>query len=64
MAVRAGGPPGQRSILIILYNYEPFHTAEALKRLLIGPDGSDSGRGTQRRVELYDHVSDALKRLH
>jgi transposase len=61
MVVRAGGPPGQR---IILYNYEPSRTAEALKRLLIGPDGPYTGRLLSDGLELYDHVTEALKLLH
>lgn len=61
MVVRAGGPPDQR---IILYNYEPSRTAEALKRLLIGPDGPYAGRLLSDGLELYDHVTEALKLLH
>jgi hypothetical protein len=36
MVVRAAGPPGRR---IILFDYIPSRTAEALKALLIGADG-------------------------
>jgi transposase len=61
MVVRAGGPPGQR---IILYNYEPSRTADALKRLLIGPDGPYTGRLLTDGLELYNNVSEALKLLH
>lgn len=61
MVVRAGGPPGRR---IILYNYEPSRTAEALKRLLIGPDGPYTGRLLTDGLDLYDHVCEALKLLH
>ena len=61
MVVRAGGPPDRR---IILYNYEPSRTAEALKRLLIGPDGHYTGRLLTDGLDLYDHVSEALKLLH
>lgn len=61
MVVRAGGAAGQR---IILYNYEPSRTADALKRLLIGPDGPYAGRLVSDGLELYDHVCEALKLLH
>ena len=36
MVVRAAGPPGKR---IILYDYIPSRTREALKQLLSGPRG-------------------------
>ena len=61
MVVRAGGPPGRR---IILYNYEPSRTADALKRLLIGPDGPYTGRLLTDGLDLYDYVCEALKLLH
>jgi transposase len=37
MVVRAGGAHGKR---IVLFNYEASRTAEALKNLLIGPNGA------------------------
>ena len=37
MVVRVAGPPGKR---IILYGYIPSRTREALKQLLVGPEGS------------------------
>jgi len=61
MVARAGEPPGQR---IILYNYEPSRTADALKGLLIGPDRPYTGRLLTDGLELYDHVSESLKLLH
>jgi transposase len=61
MVVRAGGPPGQR---IILYNYEPSRTVEALKQLLIGPDGPYTGRLITDGLDLYDYVCEALTLLH
>jgi transposase len=61
MVVRAGGPPGQR---IILYNYEPSRTVEALKQLLIGPYGPYTGRLLIDGLDLYDYVCLALKLLH
>ena len=36
MVVRAAGPPGKR---IILYDYIPSRTREALKQLLVRPEG-------------------------
>ena len=40
MVVRAAGPPGQR---IILYDYIPSRTREALKQLLVRPEGPYTG---------------------
>ena len=61
MVVRAAGPPGKR---LILYNYEASRTTEALKNLLIGPDGPYTGKLLTDGLELYDGVSEALKLLH
>ena len=61
MVVRAAGPPGRR---IILFNYEPSRTGEALKNLLIGPQGPYSGKLLTDGLELYDTVAEALKLTH
>jgi transposase len=61
MVVRAAGPPGRR---IILFNYEPSRTVEALKNLLIGPQGPYSGKLLTDGLELYDTVAEALKLTH
>jgi transposase len=61
MVVRAAGPPGRR---IILFNYEPSRTAEALKNLLTGPQGPYSGKLLTDGLELYDTVAEALKLTH
>jgi transposase len=61
MVVRAGGPPGRR---IILYNYEASRTTEALKNLLIGPNGPYTGKLITDGLDLYDGVCASLKLLH
>jgi transposase len=61
MVVRAAGPPGRR---IILFNYEPSRTVEALKNLLTGPQGPYTGKLLTDGLELYDTVADALKLTH
>lgn len=61
MVVRAGGPPGKR---IILYNYEASRTTEALKNLLIGPNGSYTGKLITDGLDLYEGVCAALRLLH
>jgi hypothetical protein len=61
MVVRAAGPPGKR---IILFNYEPSRTLEALKNLLTGPQGPYTGKLLTDGLELYDTVAEALKLTH
>jgi hypothetical protein len=57
MVVRAPGPPGRR---IILYNYEPARTTEALKQLLIGVDGPYRGKLLTDGPERYDEICQAF----
>jgi transposase len=61
MVVRAGGPPGKR---LVLYNYEAWRTTEALKTLLIGPNGPYTGKLLTDGLDLYDGVCVALGLLH
>ena len=61
MVVRAAGPPGRR---IVLFNYEASRTVEALKNLLIGPNGPYRGKLLTDGLELYDSVTEALGILH
>ncbi|MDB6103920.1 MAG: transposase [Gammaproteobacteria bacterium] len=61
MVVRAGGPPGKR---LVLYNYEASRTTEALKNLLIGPNGPYAGKLLTDGLDLYDGVCAALGLLH
>jgi transposase len=61
MVVRAAGPPGKR---LVLYNYEPSRTTEALKTLLIGPNGPYAGKLITDGLDLYDGVCAALELLH
>ena len=61
MVVRAAGPPGRR---IILFNYEPSRTVEALKNLLTGPQGPYTGKLLTDGLELYDAVAEALQLTH
>src|SRR5262249_38313203 len=61
MVVRAAGPPGRR---IILFNYEPARTTEALQRLLTGPHGPYSGKLLTDGLELYDTVAEKLHLVH
>jgi transposase len=61
MVVRAGGPPGKR---LVLYNYEASRTTEALKNLLIGPNGPYTGKLLTDGLDLYDGVCAALGLLH
>jgi transposase len=61
MVVRAAGPPGRR---IILFNYKPSRTVEALKNLLTGPQGPYTGKLLTDGLELYDTVAEALKLTH
>lgn len=61
MVVRAAGPPGRR---IILYNYIPSRTTEALRQLLIGPEGPYHGKLITDGLERYDEICQELKILH
>jgi transposase len=61
MVVRTGGPPGRR---LVLYNYEAYRTTEALKELLIGPNGAYTGKLITDGLDLYDGVCAALHLLH
>jgi transposase len=61
MVVRAAGPPGRR---IILFDYLPSRTAEALKGLLIGADGPYRGKLLTDGLELYDIVTEQLRLQH
>jgi transposase len=61
MVVRAGGPPGKR---IVLFNYVASRTVEALKHLLIGPNGPYQGKLLTDGLELYDSVVEALSLRH
>lgn len=61
MVVRVGGPHGKR---IVLFNYEASRTVEALKNLLIGPNGPYVGRLLTDGLELYDSVAEALHLPH
>jgi len=62
MVVRAAGPPGKR---IILYDYIPSRTKEALKQLLIDPDGTPyRGKLLTDGLERYDEICTELKLLH
>jgi Transposase IS66 family len=58
IVVRAGGAHGKR---ILLFNYKASRTAQALKNLLIGPNGPDRGRLLIDGLDLYDAVAEALK---
>jgi transposase len=61
MVVRAAGPPGKR---IILYDYIPSRTREALKRLLVRPEGPYSGKLITDGLDHYDDICQDLKLLH
>lgn len=61
MVVRAAGPPGQR---IILYDYIPSRTREALKQLLVRPEGSYRGKLLTDGLEHYDEICRELQLLH
>ena len=61
MVVRCAGPPGRR---IILFDYIPSRTAEALKSLLMGADGPYRGKLLTDGLELYDIVAAQLKLEH
>lgn len=61
MVVRAAGPPGKR---IILYDYIPSRTREALKQLLVRPEGAYTGKLITDGLEHYDDICQELKLLH
>jgi len=61
MAVRAAGPPGRR---IILFDYLPSRTVEAMSALLSGIDGPYRGGLLTDGLEQYDGVATRLKLLH
>jgi transposase len=61
MVVRAGAPPGKR---ILLFNYVPSRTADALQDLLVGPNGAYSGKLLTDGLELYDSVTERLHIEH
>ncbi len=61
MVVRCAGSPGRR---IILFDYIPSRTAEALKRLLLGADGPFRGKLLTDGLELYDIVAEQLGLEH
>ena len=61
MVVRAAGPPGKR---IILYDYIPSRTREALKQLLVRPEGPYRGKLLTDGLEHYDEICEELQLLH
>jgi len=61
MVVRAAGPPGKR---IILYDYIPSRTREALKQLLVRPEGPYRGKLLTDGLEHYDEICRELQLLH
>jgi len=61
MVVRAAGPPGKR---IILYDYIPSRTREALKQLLIRPEGPYRGKLLTDGLDHYDEICEELQLLH
>jgi transposase len=61
MVVRAAGPPGKR---IILYDYIPSRTKEALKQLLVRPEGPYRGKLLTDGLEHYDEICQELQLLH
>ena len=63
MVVRCCGPWSKGDV-IILYNYEASRTTEALKNLLIGPNGAYTGKLITDGLDLYDGVCASLKLLH
>jgi hypothetical protein len=58
MVVRAAGPPGKR---IILYDYVPSRTREALKQLLVRPEGPYRGKLLTDGLEHYDDICQELQ---
>jgi transposase len=61
MVVRAGAPPGKR---ILLFDYVPSRTADALTDLLVGPNGAYAGKLLTDGLELYDSVTERLHIEH
>jgi transposase len=61
MVVRAAGPPGRR---IVLYDYIPSRTREALKQLLVRPEGPYRGKLLTDGLEHYDDICQELQLLH
>ncbi|MGH8260531.1 MAG: IS66 family transposase, partial [Steroidobacteraceae bacterium] len=61
MVVRAAGPPGRR---ILLFDYIPSRTREALKQLLVGPEGPYRGKLLTDGLEHYDEICRELGLLH
>ena len=61
MVVRAGGAHGKR---IVLFNYEASRTVEALKNLLIGPNGPYRGKLLTDGLDKYDAVAEGLGLKH
>lgn len=61
MVARAAAPPGKR---ILLFNYLPSRTAEALQGLLLGPEGPYGGRLLTDGLDLYDIVAQRLQIQH
>jgi transposase len=61
MVVRIAGPPHRR---IVLFDYIPSRTADALEALLIGADGPFRGKLLTDGLELYDIVTQRLKIQH
>src|SRR6266700_5301874 len=61
MVVRIAVPPHRR---IVLFDYIPSRTADALEALLIGADGPFRGKLLTDGLELYDIVAQRLKIHH
>ena len=61
MVVRAAGPPGKR---IVLYDYIPSRTRDALKQLLVRPEGPYRGKLLTDGLEHYDDICQELQLLH
>jgi len=61
MVVRIAGPPHRR---IVLFDYIPSRTADALEALLIGADGPLRGKLLTDGLELYDIVAERLRIKH
>jgi transposase len=61
IVVRAGGPPGRRTIL---YDYIASRTTAALKQLFVGPEGAYQGKFISDGLERYDDIATELKLLH
>jgi transposase len=61
MVVRAGAPPGRK---ILLFNYAPSRTVDALSELLMGPNGAYTGKLLTDGLELYDSVTERLHLKH